>query len=92
MIRFLSRVICGLIACTLSVLVVMMVLSNRSDTTLTLTPLPYEMTLPVYLVIALGFVIGLLVGMILYINLSFRTSLERRRLRRQLAASAKTSA
>lgn len=91
MFRFAVRLICGLIACGISALVVMMVVSNRSDTVLSLTPLPYELTLPVYLVIALGFVLGLLVGLVLYLKLSFRTALERRRFRRQLAASAKSS-
>lgn len=88
MIRFLARILCGLCAFAISALIVTLVLSNRTETTLTLTPLPYELTLPVYLVIAFAFLLGLSVGIMLYVGLKFRTGIERRRLRRQLAASA----
>lgn len=85
MFRLLARILCGLLACALAGLVVTLVLSNRAETVITLTPLPYELVLPVYLVIALSFILGLFVGLVLYLNLKFRTSLERRRLRRQMA-------
>lgn len=91
MLRLLARILCGLIACLISALIVALVLSNRNDTTLTLQPLPYEITMPIYGVIALSFLLGLSIGIILYITLKLRTSMERRRLRRQIAASRSAS-
>lgn len=87
MFRLFARIVCGLLACLLAAIVVTLVLANRTETVLSLDPLPYEVTLPVYLVIALSFLLGLIVGLFLYAVLKLRTSLERRKLRRQLAMS-----
>lgn len=86
MFRLLARIVCGLFACMVAVIVVTLVLSNRTETTLSLNPLPYEANLPLYLVIVLSFLLGLSVGLFLYAGLKLRTSFERRKLRRQLAA------
>ncbi len=91
MFRFIARAFCGLIACAAGIAVIAMVLSNRERVTLTLEPLPYEVTMPIYLVITLGFIIGLGVGLLLYANYRFRASLKYRRLRRQVATQAKTA-
>jgi uncharacterized membrane protein YciS (DUF1049 family) len=87
MIRSLVRIVCGLCAFAISVVIVVLILSNRSETIIALHPLPYEITLPIYMVIAIAFLLGLCIGLILYMRLKFRTSLERRKLRRQLAAA-----
>lgn len=87
MLRLLARIICGIVACLLAVLIVMLVLANRSTVSLSLSPLPYEATLPIYLVIACSFLLGLSVGLFLYTGLKLRTSFERRKLRRQLTAT-----
>lgn len=90
MFRLFARVLYGLIACSICVLIVALVLSNREEVILALRPLPYELAMPLFLVIAVAFLLGLGTGLLLYMRLKLKASLECRKLRRQLA-SAKTS-
>lgn len=85
MFRFIAQLVCGLFALLLAGFVVLLVLANRSAVTVSTHPLPYQLEMPLYLVIAASFVVGLLIGLLFYTGLKIRTGITTRKLRRQLA-------
>lgn len=89
MIRFLAQLLCGLIALVIAGFVVMLVLANRDPVSISTNPLPYELEMPLYLVMALCFLSGLMLGLWLYIGMKLKTSLIIRKQRRQLATAPK---
>lgn len=85
MFRFITQLLCGLFALLLTGFVVLLVLANRSTVTVSAHPLPYQLEMPLYLVIALSFVLGLAIGLLFYASLKVKAGLTTRKLRRQLA-------
>lgn len=89
MIRFVSQIFCGFLALLTAALMINFALSNRTNVGLTLSPFPYHIELPVFLLMTLFFLAGLFLGLIFYLRIRIKCGLLERKLRRQmLAASA----
>lgn len=89
MTRFLAQLLCGLFALLITGIVVMLVLANRAPVSISTTPLPYQLEMPLYLIMALCFLAGLMLGLWLYIGLKLKTGFIIRKQRRQLATAPK---
>jgi len=87
--RLIAQLLCGLFVLVVTLAVILLVLANRASVTLATTPFPYQIEMPLYLVMALCFLLGLTVGMGLYLGLKIKTGFIIRKQRRQLATLPK---